>query len=76
MQAALARGDRVIATARSLSSIEHLKSENCSILELDITSGSEILHQKAKEAIDIWGKVDILVNNAGYAALGIAEEAE
>ncbi|KAJ3556742.1 hypothetical protein NM688_g1852 [Phlebia brevispora] len=76
VQTALARGDRVIATARSLPAIRYLESPNCRVLQLDVTSGPEVLQQKAQEAVNFWGKVDVLVNNAGFAGLGICEEAK
>lgn len=65
--AALARGDKVIATARgrTVSKLEDLKQAGASTLELDVTSPLEKLHDVAKEAIAFYGKVDILVNNAG-----------
>lgn len=71
----LSRGDYVVATARSLHAIQHLETTNCKILELDVTSNSDVLMRKAEEAIGFWGRVDVVVNNAGFAGLGIAEEA-
>ena len=70
----LSRGDRVIASARSLDKIKHLESENCKTLQLDVTDSEEIIKQKGKQAVDIWGRVDVVVNNAGVGAPGIAEE--
>ncbi|KAI0086748.1 hypothetical protein BDY19DRAFT_958428 [Irpex rosettiformis] len=71
---ALARGDRVIASARSLDKIKHLESDNCRTLQLDVTDTEEAIKASAKEAIDFWGRVDVVVNNAGIGAPGIAEE--
>jgi len=72
--AALKRGDKVVATARSLSKIQDLRDAGADILELDVTSPIEKLHQAAKEAVSFHGKIDVLVNNAAYIAVGALEE--
>lgn len=73
MSIVLARGDRVIATAKTLANITHfledpeLPRSNIHCAELDISLGT----QQVKERIDAiiqesgWGTVDVLVNNAG-----------
>ena len=70
----LRRGDKVIATARNISKIQHLKEAGAAILQLDITAPQSELDAKAKEAIDIYGRIDVLTNNAGYVAIGTIEE--
>ncbi|KAJ7869132.1 hypothetical protein B0H14DRAFT_3440834 [Mycena olivaceomarginata] len=72
----LARGDRVIATSRSLEPIQNLDgtSPNLRLLQLDVTAGEELLQCRMKEAVALWGKIDVLVNNAGSCHLGILEE--
>jgi 1-acylglycerone phosphate reductase len=59
------RGLRVIATASTLSKIQHLESEGIEILSLDVVEKASI--QNAVEAISklTKGRLDILVNNAG-----------
>ena len=65
VQSVLERGDKVIATARAVDKIEHLKSEHCHPLQLDVTDSLETLKARAAEAVAVWGRVDVLVNNAG-----------
>ncbi|PYF74802.1 SDR family NAD(P)-dependent oxidoreductase [Pedobacter nutrimenti] len=76
-EAALKRGDRVVATARKLESITSLKDkygENVLLLELDVTK-----HEQVKKAVSQahahFGKLDIVFNNAGYSLVGTIEEA-
>ncbi|KFA68326.1 hypothetical protein S40285_09395 [Stachybotrys chlorohalonatus IBT 40285] len=59
------RGDKVIAANRQIHQMADRASENVSLLELDITSGSKVIASKVKEAWQIFGHIDVLVNNAG-----------
>lgn len=70
----IGRGDKVIATARSVERISHMRDLGAATLQLDVTQSQDELNRKAEEAISIYGKVDILVNNAGYTQFGIFEE--
>ncbi|RHZ59307.1 hypothetical protein CDV55_106678 [Aspergillus turcosus] len=71
---ALSRGDKVIATARTVAKIAHLRDAGAAIMQLDVTASQEELDQKASDAIAIYGKVDILVNNAAYTQFGTLED--
>ncbi|KAJ7124628.1 hypothetical protein C8R43DRAFT_1031057 [Mycena crocata] len=71
----LARGDRIIATARSLGKMQDLpKTDNIRLLELDITAGEKAIKVIIAKAVAFWGRIDVLVNNAGYGAKGLIEE--
>jgi NAD(P)-dependent dehydrogenase (short-subunit alcohol dehydrogenase family) len=76
VEKALAKGDRVVATARSQRSlIERFGDRpNLLVLALDVTNESQA-HAAAKAAIDAFGRIDVLVNSAGYGLLGAVEEA-
>lgn len=76
---ALARGDKVIASARNATSrpeLEHLKDQGATLLDLDVTASKAEIEKKVKEAIGVYGQVDFLVNNAGYVGMGFIEELE
>jgi len=70
----LQRGDKVIATARTISKIQDLKDAGADILRLDVTDTLENLKTIAAEAIAVHGRVDVLVNNAGYVMAGALED--
>ena len=64
----------MIATARSLSKIQHLKEAVAAILEFDVTAPQSVLDVKATEALATYGGIDVLVNNAAYVELGTLED--
>jgi NADP-dependent 3-hydroxy acid dehydrogenase YdfG len=75
--AALNRGDKVAATARSLASIADLKEKygaNVLTLELDVTKPDQVKTAVA-QAHAHFGRLDIVFNNAGYSLVGTIEEA-
>ncbi len=76
-EAALERGDKVVATARRLKSISGLNEkygENVLALELDVTNAEQV-KQAIKNAHEHFGTLDIVLNNAGYSLVGTTEEA-
>jgi NADP-dependent 3-hydroxy acid dehydrogenase YdfG len=75
--AALKRGDKVAATARSLASIADLKEKygaNVLTLELDVTKPDQV-KTAVEQAHAHFGRLDIVLNNAGYSLVGTIEEA-
>lgn len=72
--AILARGDKVVATARRIESIQDLQQENVRIMQLDVTASQAILNDKFVEASSFFGGCDVLVNNAGIVVVGVWEE--
>lgn len=75
--AALKRGDKVAATARTLASIADLKEKygtNVLTLELDVTKPDQV-KTAVTQAHDHFGRLDIILNNAGYSLVGMIEEA-
>ncbi|KAG7441462.1 NAD(P)-binding protein [Guyanagaster necrorhizus] len=74
----LARGDRVVATARSLAKLQALHpsgdSGNLHLVQLDVTAGFDAIKTAVDDAVSRWGKIDVLVNNAGTGCLGLLEE--
>lgn len=71
----LARGDRVIATARRLESIQDFpRSDNIRVLALDVSWKEEQIKTVVDQAITLWGHIDVVVNNAGVVFMSLAEE--
>jgi NAD(P)-dependent dehydrogenase (short-subunit alcohol dehydrogenase family) len=77
-RAALARGFRVIATAREVRKIDDViagHEERARALTLDVTNPKQI-ENAVGEAERAFGRIDVLVNNAGYGYMAAVEEGE
>jgi NAD(P)-dependent dehydrogenase (short-subunit alcohol dehydrogenase family) len=72
----IARGGRVVATARDPRALEDLVArapERVHAVRLDVTRPAEIQTAIAA-AMQRFGAVDVLVNNAGFSIVGAVEE--
>ena len=74
--AALERGDRVVGTAREVSSMDDLAEKYPDAflaVSLDVTDKAAVA-EAVQTAHDHFGELDIVVNNAGYGQFGMVEE--
>ncbi|MGW8764309.1 SDR family oxidoreductase [Streptomyces sp. NPDC055815] len=76
VEAALSRGDKVAATARSTESLSDLVAahgDQVLPLALDVTDKAAVA-ATVKQAHEHFGGLDVVVNNAGYGLFGAVEE--
>jgi NAD(P)-dependent dehydrogenase (short-subunit alcohol dehydrogenase family) len=76
VEAAVAAGDVVVATARSTGSIQDLAAlhpDQVDAVQLDVTDLAQIT-AVVEDVLQRHGRVDVLVNNAGRTHVGAVEE--
>ncbi|MEV6874291.1 oxidoreductase [Amycolatopsis sp. NPDC051128] len=74
--AALAAGDRVLATARrpeTLADLQERGGERVRTAALDVTDPGQV-GSAVKTALEAFGRIDVVVNNAGNGSVGAVEE--
>jgi NAD(P)-dependent dehydrogenase (short-subunit alcohol dehydrogenase family) len=73
--AVLARGERLVATARGRDFVESFEREHPDALAvvLDVTDPAQA-RAVVEQALERFGRLDVVVNNAGYGHFGAVEE--
>lgn len=74
-QHALAKGDTVIATARSVAKFpKALQTSSAVLKQIEMTASEVEISGIIDDIVEKHGRIDVLVNNAGFGHVGAVEE--
>src|SRR5580698_8254660 len=76
VEAGLAAGNKVLATARGIESLADLSErygDQVKLFALDVTDEAAAAANAVMSAIDLFGSLDVVINNAGYGNLSSVE---
>jgi NAD(P)-dependent dehydrogenase (short-subunit alcohol dehydrogenase family) len=76
VDAGLAAGNKVLATARDIKSLADLSErhgDQVKLFAMDVTD-EEAAANAVMAAVDVFGSLDVVINNAGYGNLSSVED--
>src|SRR6202007_708313 len=77
VEAGLAAGNKVLATARDIKSLTDLSEryeDQVKLFAMDVTDEGAAAANAVMTAVDVFGSLDVVVNNAGYGNLSSVED--